>query len=459
MNTYVVTRPSVSYSISTSCSEASIGSPQRSHDCPVPAVVHQLRRGAVRGSRPSARSRCARCRSASSFDTSGERTTHHREPLCRSRRLGERKEDAWCVLAFEDGARVRLASRPGTASLTRTARWLYAPRTMRTTRRTFLTGSFALLAAPPLDGNAQSGSDVRRIGYLSGSSAAAVTRPLAAFQHGLRELGWVEGRNIVIDYRFADGRFEQLPTLAADLVQRKVEVIVATPTPPAVAARKVTGTIPIVMIAVGDPVRVKLIDSLARPGGNVTGLTFDVGLEIFGKELALLKEAFPKIRRVAVLFNASNPAQEVAVNDLKTAAPLQRVQLQFLPVRGPGDFDGAFGAMAGERAEALLVVADSMFNRHRAVLADLATRQRLPSMHGFREYVEAGSLMSYGPSLPEIYRRAGLFIDKILKGAKPADLPVEQPTKFELVINLKTAKALGLTIPPSLLLRADEVIE
>ena len=327
-------------------------------------------------------------------------------------------------------------------------------------RRIVLAVVLALgLVLAPLAVEAQLAANVPRIGYLSSGGATASTLFVEAFRQGLRELGWVEGRNIVIDYRFAEGRLDRLPALAAELVQLKVDVIVAGPTPPTVAAKNATPTIPIVMVSVGDPVRLGLIASLARPGGNITGSSFDVGLEIFGKELELLKETLPKVRRVAILSNSGNPAQEVAVSDLKAAARSLRVQLQILPVRGPNEFDGAFGAMVKEHAEALLVVADSMFNLHRARLADLTARNRLPSMHGFREYVEAGGLMSYGPSMVAIYRRAAFFVDKILKGAKPGDLPVEQPTKFELVINAKTAKTLGLTIPQALLVRADEIIQ
>jgi putative ABC transport system substrate-binding protein len=254
-------------------------------------------------------------------------------------------------------------------------------------------------------------------------------------------------------------RFDRLPDLAAELVRLKVDIIVAAPTPAAVAAKNATGTIPIVMTVVGDPVGIGLIASLARPGGNVTGLSYSVGVETFGKGLELLKAALPKVRRMAILSNPGNPSHVLAIRDLKVAAGSLGVQLQFLEARGPNEFDGAFAAMAKERVGALLVVADSVFNFHRARLTDLAARSRLPTMYGIRENVEAGGLMSYGASVPDLYRRAAGYVDKILKGAKPADLPVEQPTKFELVINLKTAKALGLTIPQSLLLRADQVIE
>jgi putative ABC transport system substrate-binding protein len=282
---------------------------------------------------------------------------------------------------------------------------------------------------------------------------------LDAFRQGLRELGWVEGQNIVIDYRFAEGRFDRLPDLAVELVQLKVDIIVAQPTPAAAAAKNATKTIPIVMISVGDPVGLGLIASLARPGGNVTGSSYSVGLEITGKLLELLKETVPKARRVAILSNPANPAHPLAIREVSVAARSLGVQLQLLEARGPNEFDGAFAAMAKERVGALLVVADGLFILHRARLADLAARSRLPAIYGYREHVEVGGLMSYGSSTRDLYRRSATFVDKILKGAKPADLPVEQPTKFELVINLQTAKALGLTIPPSLLGRADEVIQ
>ena len=323
-------------------------------------------------------------------------------------------------------------------------------------RRRFLTTLCGGLLAAPLAAGAQQAGKVWRIGYLSSSSATANPE---AFRQGLRELGWIEGQNIAIDYRFAEDRFDRLPELAAELVRLKVDVIVAGPTQPAVAAKNATRTIPIVMASAADPVELRLIASLARPGGNVTGLSFSVNSELFGKGLELLKEAVPKLRRVAVLSNPANPAQVRAIDKVKVAARSLAMPLQLLEARGPNEFDGAFAAMAKQRAEALLVVAEGLFLRHRARLADLEAKYRLPSMHGLKENVEAGGLMSYGPSIVATFRRAAVFVDKILRGTKPADLPVEQPTKFELVINLKTAKVLGLTIPPSLLQRAHQVIE
>ena len=315
------------------------------------------------------------------------------------------------------------------------------------------------MLAVPMVIDAQPAGDARRLGYLSNTSRGGSAHLLEAFRQGLRELGWVEGQNIVIEYRWAEGRSARLPGLADELVRLKVEVIVAAATPPALAAKNATNAIPIVMVSAADPVRIGLIASLARPGGNLTGTSFDVGLEIFAKQLELLTETLPKVRRVAVLSNSGNPAQEVGVANVKTAARSLGLQLQLLPVSGPNKFDTAFAAMKNEYADALLVLGDSMFNLHRARLADLAAKNRMPSMYSFRDAVEAGALMSYGPSLPDIFRRAASFVDKILKGAKPADLPVEQPTKFELVINLRTAKALGLSVPQPLLLRADQVVE
>ena len=326
-------------------------------------------------------------------------------------------------------------------------------------RRTFLfVFSLGALSAP-LAAEAQPAGKVHRIGFLSSGSSTATTPLSEAFLQGLRELGWVEGQNFVIQYRSAEGRSDRLPDFAAELVRLKVDIIVAPGSPAAAAAKNATGTIPIVMIAVGSPVEQGLIASLARPGGNVTGLSFSVGLEIFGKELELLKEIVPKVHRVTILSNPANPAHALAIRGVKGAAQSLGVQLQLLEARGPTEFDGAFAAMAQERAGALLVVADTLFLVHRTRLADLAARSRLPAAYGFRDNVEAGGLMSYGPSVPDLFRRAATYVDKILKGAKPADLPVEQPTKFELVINMKTAKALGLTMPSSLLQRADQLIE
>ncbi len=327
-----------------------------------------------------------------------------------------------------------------------------------TTRRAFLgTLAGGLLAAPRI-ADAQPAGKVYRVGYLTAISVTANPRVLEAFRQGLRDLGWVEGQNIVIEYRSAEGRFNRLPDLAAELVRLKVDVIVAAPTSAALAAKNATGTVPIVGVSLTEPVELGLIASLARPGGNVTGVSYSVGADIFGKDLELLKEVVPKVRRVAVLSNPDGPSQPLIISNIKDAARSLGLQLQLVEARGPGDFDGAFAAMAKERAGALFVVTDPVFIPHRARLVGLTAKNRLPSIFTQRADVEAGGLISYGPNFADMYRRAATYVDKILKGAKPGDLPVEQPTKFELVINLKTAKALGLTIPRSLLLNADEVI-
>lgn len=325
-------------------------------------------------------------------------------------------------------------------------------------RRAFVVGSIAFLTAP-LAAGAQPIPKAPHIGYLSSSSAAATPHFIDAFRQGLREYGWIEGQNITVEWRFAEGRFDRLPHLADELVRLKVQAIVAAPTPAAVAAKKATATVPIVMINISDPVGLGLVGSLARPGGNATGLSYSVGVETFSKALEMLKETVPSIRRVAFLSNPASPARAPVIRDVTAAARSLRLQLQPVGARDPGDFDRAFSALAQARAEALLVAADSMFIIHRARLAELAVRNRVPAMYGIREHVEAGGLMSYGPSSVANYRRAAYFVDKILKGAHVADLPVEQPTKFELVINMRTAKALGLAIPPSLLVRADQIIE
>ena len=330
-----------------------------------------------------------------------------------------------------------------------------------TTRRAFIGTLAGGFLAAPLAASAQPAGKVYRIGYLStGSASATYLRPLEAFRQGLRELGWVEGKNIVIEYRYAEGRIDRLPGLAEELVRLKVDIIVASPTPSALAARDASRTIPIVGLSLTEPVALGLVASLALPGGNVTGVTYAVDTDIFGKQLELLKEVVPKVRRVAVLSNPTgSPAYPLTMSNVKAAARSLGLQLQLHEAREPGEIAGAFVAMAKERAVALLVFGDPMFFVHRGRIADLALKNRLPSMSTQWQWVEAGGLMAYGPSFPDLWRRAATYVDKILKGAKPADLPVEQPAKFELVINLKTAKALGLTIPPSLLQRADEVIQ
>ena len=312
----------------------------------------------------------------------------------------------------------------------------------------------------PLAGEAQHAATIPRIGLLFPTSLSdpRTVRFLEAFRQGLRELGYAERQNIALDSRFAEGKWDQLPGLAAELVRGKVDVIVTYTTPATRAAKQATGTIPIVVAAVIDPVGAGLVASLARPGGNITGLSQMVP-DLIGKQLEVLKEVSPKISRVALLTNPANPAHALAIRDAKVAAESLGVQLQLLEARGPGEIESAFAAMTAERASAVIVLVDSMLIDHRTRIADLAARRRLPTVSATMETVAAGGLMAYGPSVRDMFRRAAAYVDKILKGAKPAELPIEQPTTFELVINLRTARALGLTIPQSVLLRADQVIE
>jgi putative tryptophan/tyrosine transport system substrate-binding protein len=314
-----------------------------------------------------------------------------------------------------------------------------------------------LLAARPLAADAQPAGNAPRVAYLSASSAASAT--VDAFRQGLRELGYVEGRNIHIEYRWADGRFDRLPGLAADLVRLGVNVIVAVNTPAALAAKDATSTIPIVLVTSGDPVGSGLVASLARPGGNVTGLSLTATPAISGKQLELLKEAFPTVTLVAVLANPANPPTAGLLMEIELAARSLGLRLRVVQVREPKEFGGAFATMTKERVPALLVIADPLVNDNRDRIVAFAATNRLSAIYPYRTFVDAGGLMSYGADLSDLNRRAATYVDRILKGAKPADLPIEQPTKFEFVVNLKTAKALGLTIPPSLLLRADHVIQ
>src|SRR6266576_1127126 len=313
--------------------------------------------------------------------------------------------------------------------------------------------------AAPIAATAQQAGKVYRIGYLSTPTRESVEHGLQAFLRKLRELGWVDGQNLIIEYRWAEGNVERLPDLAADLVRRKVDVIVAPAGSAALAAKTATTSIPIVMIFPSDPVETGLVASLSRPGGNITGTTFTAGPEIFGKQLQILKEAIPQASRVAILSNPADRSFALQVRDVAATARSLRIRLQHVEARGPQEFESAFAAMAREHADALLVTGSSTFLAHRARLAELAMKGRLPTMLSFRESVEAGGLMAYAVNMADFVGRAAVYVDKILKGAKPADLPVEQPTNFELVINLKTAKALGLTVPDTLLARADEVIE
>lgn len=324
-----------------------------------------------------------------------------------------------------------------------------------TRRRAALGAAAAVWLGAPLGALAQP-AKLRRIGYLAAGSPTDNARRL---RQTLHELGWVEGRDIVLEQRFAEGRLDRLPAMADELVRLETEIIVALGTSAALAAKRATGSIPIVMGGVGDPVGVGLVTTLARPGGNITGVSFSVGLETVGKALELFSQALPALRRVAILSNPGNPAQPLAISEVTRAAGALGLQLRLLEARGPDDFEHAFASIASERVGALFVLTESLFLAHRERLAALVAKHRLASLFGSRENVEIGGLMSYGPSLAEQDRRAARFVDKILKGAQPGDLPVEQPTKFELVINLRTAKALGITMPQTLLLRADDVIQ
>ena len=330
-----------------------------------------------------------------------------------------------------------------------------------TASRVALTATLGLtLLAGPLAAEAQQAGKVARIGYLV-TSLAVSPHPQEAFRQGLRDLGYVEGRNLVIEYRDAEGKPERLPALAAELVALKVDVIFGGNTPGTLAAKQATRPLPIVFATAGDPVTSGLVTSLARPGGNVTGLSI-LAPELVGKCLEQLKQAVPGVSRVAVLWQPGGPGEHTEKAMLKEAEVAGRalgVRLLFVEARGPDDFDRAFSDMTRARAGALAVLPSSMLFNERRRLVDLAAKNRLPAVYPSRDFVDAGGLLSYGPNIPDLYRRAATYVDKILKGAKPGDLPVEQPTKFELVINLKTAKALGLTIPPSVLGRADDVIQ
>ena len=325
-------------------------------------------------------------------------------------------------------------------------------------RRTFLAGTGAVLLAVPRAAEAQQSGKVSRIAFLSVNTRAAMSARTEAFRQGLRELGYVEGGNISIEYRFADGQPERLPALAAELVRLKVDVIVTEGPTATRVAKKATSTIPIVMAQDPDPVGAGFVASLARPGGNITGLS-NFRAELGGKRLELLKEIVPRLARVAVLWTSTTPGNAQSRRETELAASALGMQPQYLDVLGPKDIETVFGAARKGRADAVLVLASPFFLSNRTQVADLAVKSRLPAMYYTTEYVQDGGLISYGVSSADLFRRAATYVDKILKGAKPADLPVEQPTKFELVINLKTAKALGLTIPPALLARADEVIQ
>jgi putative ABC transport system substrate-binding protein len=306
--------------------------------------------------------------------------------------------------------------------------------------------------------HAQQLGKIPQIGFLHAGSMSVRLAHIEAFRQGLREHGYIEGKNIAVEYRFAEGRLDRLPELAANLMGLKVDAIAAGTTAAQLAAKRATTTIPIVLVGAPDPVGSALVTSLARPGGNITGLSF-LGPELTGKQLELLKETIPGASRIAVLLSgAANPASQIARKEIEGAARALGIQLQAVEVNNAKEVDGAADTITNTRSNGIVMLTSPLFDANIKRIAELATKNRLPSIYGFRDFPEAGGLMSYGTDLADIYRRAATYVDKILKGRNPADLPVEQPTKFELVINLKTAKQIGLTIPPNVLARADRVI-
>ena len=325
------------------------------------------------------------------------------------------------------------------------------------TRRAFLRTLAGSLLAAPVAAEAQQPAKVARIGFLGPETVSGSKSRVDALRAGLRDLGYVEGKNIVIEFRWAEGKYDRLPDLATELVRLNVDVLVAAGEKAVDAAKRATTTIPIVVPVTGDAVATSLATSLARPGGNITGSTF-FGAELTSKRLELLREAAPRITRVAYLLNPANSASGPGIAALEIAAKSLKLGIQPFEVRAPNEFDSVFTTMAKRHVDAIVVQADTIFIINAKAVADLAATRQFPSA-GLKEFAEAGGLIGYGPNLLEMYRHAAVFVDKILKGAKPGDLPIERATTFELVINMKTAKTLGLTIPPSVLLRADQVIQ
>ena len=324
------------------------------------------------------------------------------------------------------------------------------------TRKIFCFALCVLLLALGLPAEAQQPKKVPRIAYLGGGSAELEKAWLDAFLQGLREFGYFEGKNIVVERRFAAGRYDELSELAAELVRLKVDVILAASTPVAHSAKKATSAIPVVMV-VADPIGTGLVSSLAKPGGNLTGLS-DFHGDLITKRLEILQEVVPSASRIAVLLNPGNPSCSLQMKDLVAVAPVLALTLFAVEAKGLDDIASSFTTMKKQRAGAVLVCGDRLFSTHRRMIFDLSTKNRFPAIYSTKEYAEAGGLMSYGANFPDLYRRAAAYVDRILKGAKPADLPVEQPMKFEFVINLKAANQIGLTIPPNVLARADKVI-
>ena len=309
-----------------------------------------------------------------------------------------------------------------------------------------------------LAAQAQQTGNVYRIGFLGNSTAALEANLVGPFREGLRDLGYVEGRNVLIEYRWAEGKYDRFPALIGELLALKVAVIVTAGTPATLAVKKATTSVPLVMTAVGDPVGTGIVPSLSHPGGNITGLTA-ISTEMDAKRLELLREVVPSVSYIALLWNAGSPLQVLAEKQVQAAAQVLRMRVLSLGVKTEEEIKSALAVMARERPDALLVLADRLLLHHRVLIMEFATRHRLPGVHAYRELVEAGGLMSFGPSYADMHKRAAYFVDRILKGAKPGDLPVERPRTFELVINLKVAKALGLTIPQSVLLRGTEIIQ
>ena len=325
-------------------------------------------------------------------------------------------------------------------------------------RRRDLLALVGAAAFAPFRAGAQGPNNPPRIGFLGNSTPTLEGSLVGAFRKGLGDLGYVEGRNISIEYRWAEGDYDRLPSLVRDLVKSKVEMIVTAGTPAALAVKEAGSSVPLVMIAVGDPVGTGLVSSLARPGGNVTGLT-SMTPELEGKRLQLIKEVVPAVSRLAVFWNPANAYQTGDAEQVQAAAAVLNVPVLSLPVRTGEELDNAFAKALAEGADAALILADRLFLHNRQRIADFLVTNRLPAMNAYRELVEAGALMSFGPSYAVMHRQAAGYVDKILKGTKPADLPVQQPAKFEFVVNLKSAGAIGITIPHAVLLRADEVIE
>jgi len=325
-------------------------------------------------------------------------------------------------------------------------------------RREFITLLGSAAVAWPRSARAQQAGKVYRIGFLSAGAEVRPPNFWSVFVSGLQEAGWIEGKNIVFDRRYAENRLDRLPELATELVRLDVDVIVTIGTLAPMAAKRATTSIPIVMVNAGDPVGSGLVTSLARPGGNVTGMSL-MAPDLGGKRLELLKEILPALSHVAIIWNAANPYSALVFDETQAAAKKLRLELRSLEVRGPDDFDSALAATIGKSVEALVLVEDPLTFNHLNKVADFCTDNRLAAIYGLREFADAGGLMTYGANQADLFQRSVGFVDKILKGLRPSDLPVQQPTKFDLVVNLKTAKALGLTIPPTLLARADEVIE